>query len=245
MESGHADSIVVDRQDEGHCMTAFPKMIYQTWATKTLPPKIQHSIDNMLKANSNYGYQLYDDEDMLSFISNNYDSSVVDCFNSLRIGAAKADLWRYLILYKHGGVYLDVDSIIFGKLDDLIGEDGCSVISRENNPGKFVQWCLMFTPGHPILKNCIDSCLDNIRKKNSLSVLELTGPVVYSHAVNQFFGDSNIYYKTDEQVNSMKATTGVRFHHYDYMGYAQFEHPNKSELYANKPHWTVEQRNQI
>ena len=226
-------------------MTIFPKMIYQTWSTKTLPSSIQSSIDTMMQVNSNYGYQLFDDADMLSFIESNYDSSVVECFNSLRVGAAKADLWRYLILYKQGGIYLDVDSTIYGKLDDLIRDDGCSVISRENNPGKFVQWCLMFTPGHPILKICIDSCLDNIRKKNSRSVLELTGPVVYSNSINQFFGNNDVYYMADEYINSFKTSTGVRFHSYDYSGYADFAHPNKSELYVDKPHWTVEQHNQF
>lgn len=223
-------------------MKTFPKIIYQTWATKTLPVSIQSSIENMMTINSNYDYRLFDDEEMLQFIEENYDSSVVDCFKQLKIGAAKADLWRYLILYKNGGVYLDVDSTIFGRLDELIGDDGCSIISRENNPGKFVQWCLMFAPEHPILKICIQSCLENIRNNNSKSVLEMTGPVVYSNSINKFFGDIGVYYKSDQQINSMKASTGVRFHSYDYQGYAEFAHPNKNELYVNRPHWTVEQR---
>lgn len=226
-------------------MTRFPKVIYQTWSTKTLPSSIQSSIDIMLRTNSNYEYQLFDDADMLSFIESNYDSSVVDCFNSLRVGAAKADLWRYLILYKRGGIYLDVDSVIYGKLDELIGDDECSIVSRENNPGRFVQWCLMFTPEHPILKICIESCLNNIRKMDSRSVLELTGPIVYSNAVNEFFGNSKVYYLPDDQINSVKNITGVRFHSHDYKGYAEFEHPNKNELYVNKPHWTIEQRTQF
>ena len=220
-------------------------MIYQTWSTKTLPRAIQNSIDHMREVNSDYGYEMFDDVDMLSFIENNYDDSVVECFKSLKIGAAKADLWRYLILYKNGGIYIDVDSFIYGKLDDLLSDDGCSVISRENNPGKFVQWCLMFTPNHPILKICIESCLKNIKDKSAKSVLELTGPIVYSNAINQFFGDCNVYYKKDEEVNSLKTDTKVRFHRYDYEGYANFEHPHKRELYVNKPHWTVEQKNNI
>ena len=221
----------------------FPKMIYQTWETKILPTGIQKTIDNMMMVNSNYGYQLFDRNDRLSFIEDNYDSGVVDCFNSLKIGAAKADLWRYLILYKKGGVYLDVDSTIFGKLDELLGEDGCSVISRENNPGKFVQWCLMFTPEHPILKICIDACLENIRSKNIKSVLDLTGTVVFSNSVNRFFGNNNVYYMSDEQLNSVKDKTGIRFHSYDYSGYADFAHPDKDQLYVDTPHWTVQQRN--
>lgn len=223
----------------------FPKVIYQTWFTKTLPTQIQRSIDYMLSVNSGYEYRLFDDNDMLNFVEQNYDGAVCKCFRSLRVGAAKADLWRYLILYKNGGVYLDVDSVIYGKLDDLVGNDGCSIVSRETNFGKFVQWCLMFTPEHPIMKLCIDSCIDNITNQKSRNVLQLTGPVVYSSAVNKHFGDEFVYNKTDEQLNAQKEHTGVRFHSFDYRGYAHFEHPEKAQLYVNKPHWTVEQRQGI
>ena len=214
----------------------FPKAIYQTWSTKKLPASIQNSIDLMLLLNSEYEYRLFDDRDMLLFIEQNYDSTVVDAFNSLTIGGAKADFWRYLILYKNGGVYLDIDSMI------VVSDDGCCVISRENNFGLFVQWCLMFTPNHPILKNCIESCVENIANKKYTSVLQLTGPVVYSNAVNKFFDDESVYSKSDAEVNSLKERTGVRFHSFDYKGYAEFEHPKKDELYKNKLHWREEQR---
>lgn len=223
-------------------MNGIPRVIYQTWWVKTLPQPIQASVDSMIAMNPGYDYRLYDDGDMHRYVEGFSDSTLSRCFNSLKVGAAKADLWRYLVLYKEGGVYLDVDSVIYGKLDELIGDDECSIVSRENNPGRFVQWCLMFTPEHPILKICIESCLNNIKKMNCRSVLELTGPVVYSNAVNEFFGDSKVYYLPDDQINSLKSITGVRFHSHDYKGYAEFEHPNKNELYVNKPHWTIEQR---
>lgn len=233
----------MDKKYKGYAeLNIFPKIIYQTWSSKILPAAIQTSIDNMLRVNSNYEYRFFDDNDMLSFVEDNYDSSVLECFTSLKIGAAKADLWRYLVLYKTGGIYIDVDSFIYGKLDDIITDDGCSIISRENNPERFVQWCLMFSPKHPILNTCIESCVKNISERKTRSVLEMTGPVVYSDAVNRFFEDRKVYYKTDEQINSMKQHTGVRFHGYDYQGYAEFEHPNKKELYVNKLHWTIQQQ---
>jgi mannosyltransferase OCH1-like enzyme len=217
-----------------------PKVIYQTWYIKEFPENIQNSINHMMNVNVGYKHELYDDNDMLSFIEKNFDSTILDCYNSLRVGAAKADLWRYLILYNNGGIYLDVDSVIYGKLDNLLLDDDCSIISRENNFNKFVQWCLMFTPKHPILKTCIDSCVDNIRNKRYNDILKLTGPVVYSDAIRKHFQDHNIYSRTDEDINSNKTKTKTRIHSYDYGGYAFFEHPNKSELYDNKPHWTSE-----
>jgi mannosyltransferase OCH1-like enzyme len=225
-------------------MIQLPKTIYQTWMTKHLPVSIKSTIDDMLKINKNYEYQLFDDKDMLKYMEENCETDVFDCFNKLTIGAAKADLWRYSILYERGGIYIDVDSLIFANLDSLILNDGCSIISREKNQGKFVQWCLMFTPKHPILKICLDYCVENIKQDKIKSILELTGPVVYTRAINAFFG-TDIYYATDQKINSIKEQTKVRCHGYDYQGYAQFQHPNKNELYMDKPHWTVEENKQF
>jgi mannosyltransferase OCH1-like enzyme len=86
----------------------------------------------MMDINKTFEYKLFDDTDMDNFIKNNYNKEIYNCFNSLNIGAAKADFWRYLILYKTGGVYLDIDSIIYGNLNELL-DDECAIITRENN----------------------------------------------------------------------------------------------------------------
>ena len=48
-------------------------------------------------------------------------------------GAAKADIWRYAVLYNYGGVYIDDDSDIIAPLDDVINQDDELVISYEKN----------------------------------------------------------------------------------------------------------------
>lgn len=216
------------------------KIIYQTWFDKNLPLEIKKSIDNMLDINHNYDYQLFDDQEIDLFVKNEFNEETYKCFNSLTVGAAKADLWRYLILYKTGGIYLDVDSVIDGKLDNILYDD-CAVISRELNPEKYVQWCLMFPANHPILKICIDKCLSNIKNNIVNDILHLTGPEVYSSSINEYFKE-NVYYKSDEVLNSNKEKTKTRFYKFDYVGYAKFCHPNKEELYKNKLYWREEQK---
>ena len=95
-----------------------PKIIYQTWYKKDIPKPIQNAINLMMEQNPNYSYQLYDDTDIDEFIKSNFNQTIYLAYKSLTVGAAKADLWRYLILFKHGGVYLDIDSVIYGKLDE-------------------------------------------------------------------------------------------------------------------------------
>ena len=85
-----------------------PLDIYQTWHTKSLPDKMKENVNNLKNKNPEFTYHLYDDNDCREFIKKNFDKDVLNAFDSLIPGAYKADLWRYCILYKKGGVYLDI-----------------------------------------------------------------------------------------------------------------------------------------
>jgi hypothetical protein len=85
-----------------------PFIIYQTWHSRTLPPKMSKCVEKLKKDNPEFEHHLYDDADCRAFIVDNFDKSVVDAYDALIPGAYKADLWRYCVLYKKGGVYLDI-----------------------------------------------------------------------------------------------------------------------------------------
>jgi hypothetical protein len=85
-----------------------PLVIYQTWYTKQLPPKMKQYIEYLKHKNPEFDHYLYDDNDCRNFIKDNFDNYVLDAYDRLIPGAYKADLWRYCILYKQGGIYLDV-----------------------------------------------------------------------------------------------------------------------------------------
>jgi mannosyltransferase OCH1-like enzyme len=85
-----------------------PLHIYQTWHTKKLPPKMHECVEKLKMDNPEFEHHLYDIEECHNFIKNNFDKRVLNAFNKLKPSAFKADLWRYCILYKKGGVYLDI-----------------------------------------------------------------------------------------------------------------------------------------
>jgi mannosyltransferase OCH1-like enzyme len=86
-----------------------PLNIYQTWHTKNLPTKMQENVNCLKRQNPEFKYYLYDDYDCREFIKKNFDKDVLNAFDTLIPGAYKADLWRYCILYKNGGIYLDIN----------------------------------------------------------------------------------------------------------------------------------------
>jgi mannosyltransferase OCH1-like enzyme len=85
-----------------------PLIIYQTWSTKDLPPKMAECVARLKKSNPEFDHYLYDDEDCRNFIKNEFEPEVLEAYDQLVPGAYKADLWRYCVLYKTGGIYLDI-----------------------------------------------------------------------------------------------------------------------------------------
>ncbi len=85
-----------------------PLTIYQSWGTHEIPHHMANNIKQVLEKNPEFDYYLYSDEECRMFIQHNFPADVVKAFDSLRPGAYKSDLWRYCILYKKGGVYMDI-----------------------------------------------------------------------------------------------------------------------------------------
>jgi mannosyltransferase OCH1-like enzyme len=88
--------------------TPVPLVIYQTWHSKSLPPKMSECVEKLKSTNPAFDHYLYDDNDCRAFIKENYDADVLAAYDKLIPGAYKADLWRYCVLYKMGGIYLDI-----------------------------------------------------------------------------------------------------------------------------------------
>jgi mannosyltransferase OCH1-like enzyme len=223
-----------------------PKVIYQTWKTKKLHPQLENIKQNIQNLNPNYKMELFDDDDMDRWIINNCDQQICEAYNKLFVGAAKADLWRYLILYKNGGLYLDIDSIIHKSLDELIQIDDSAIISREANVGYFMQWMLIFEKEHPILKLTIDKCIYNINNPNTTDVVFLTGPGVFTEAINETYSKyiENLWGTNDDELNIITNDKNndirCRFFNVSYDPFAQWKHDHTNYLYDGFNHWRYE-----
>ena len=167
-----------------------PLIIYQTWHTKNLPPLMENAVNKIKLLNPRFNYQLFDDYDCREFIKNNFHISVLHAYDSLIPGAYKADLWRYCILYKKGGIYLDIK---------YIPHNGFRFISLTEKEhfvydidGINIYNALMVTkPNNKILLKAIYKIVDNVKNKvYGTSCLQPTGPVLLKEACND--EDNNI-----------------------------------------------------
>lgn len=204
-----------------------PKQIFQTFKTKKLPLITRYHIWNMKRKNPEYVYFFYDDQDIEKFLTEEFPSSYIEAYHKLTIGAAKADFFRYAVLYKKGGVYLDIDSTITKPLKRLIKEEDEAIISMERHENLYVQWGLIFSKNHPFLKKVLELMLDNIENhRYPNNIHATTGPTVFSEGIRQALQeDPNIPYTLFD---------GIEFH-----GYLKFKYKlGKFFLYKNKSqHW--------
>ena len=212
---------------------AIPKQIFQTYKTGDLHWVVRMAISRIKRRNPGYEHHFYDDGMILRFLEEEYPPEYLHAYKKLTIGAAKADFFRYAVLYKKGGVYLDIDSFIKTPLDKFLRGDDVAVITREGNPRFYVQWALIFDKGHPFLKKTLEMMLDNIEThRYPRDVHSTTGPGVFTDAVEACIAEN--------------PAVPYRILGVDYEGNMQFKYrPGKIFKYEKKSaHWREKQKTQ-
>jgi len=154
-----------------------PKRIIQTNEKQDVPKGMYDATHTFIRDNPDYEYIYFTDEQARRFLIDNYPLMIVHAYDKLIPGAFKADLFRYCVLYKLGGVYIDMGMVSELPLDKLIGDDD-EFISPEDNTTRGIYNAFMCcAPNHPILKRVIELCVDNIDSENmNTDILAVTGP---------------------------------------------------------------------
>lgn len=208
---------------------AIPKIIHQTFKSSKLPFITRWHIAGFRKKNPGYAYEFYDDERIDLFLQEEFGTEILTLYKRINIGAAKADFFRYAVLYKKGGIYVDIDSGINGSLDNFILPDDTAIITREGDQSLFAQWALIYSPGHPFLEKTIEMVLENIRQnKYPHDVHKMTGPAAYTKAINTMLKN--------------KPDTAHRILGTDYDGHLKVKYKlGKFFLYQKGDHWKKKQ----
>ena len=113
-----------------------PKIPRIIWITmKRVPQITPNNLKQIQAINRNWTMIIVDDANRDKFMDTVFaNTSVLWAFKLInsRIGAVKADIWRYCILYVVGGVYLDSDSYFSGSLDKYIMPQDRFIFGTEN-----------------------------------------------------------------------------------------------------------------
>jgi len=160
-----------------------------------LPPYLTMAADTV-KTKMGGDYNLYLNAELRDFIYTEYGQDMLNAYDRLIPFAFKADLARYLLLYKNGGWYFDISVRVVNGVSATDGIDFVTFVDYPQFTGVSFGCnnAIMYSkPNSKILENVIDRVYGNIRAgfygKNTLCI---TGPVVLGKSIALFSDCLNV-----------------------------------------------------
>ena len=133
-----------------------PKIIHQIWpgrGGKSMPAKYVFFQNSIKKLHPGWSYIFWTEEKIQK---ENFDD--IDLYNNARGYTEKADIARYMILKKYGGVYLDLDTYDLKSFDILADNYEFFAGLEPNSPigmPHLINALIAAYPNHPILNETL------------------------------------------------------------------------------------------
>ena len=143
-----------------------PKIIHQTYKNHNLPETYKMCQTEIKRLHPDFEYRFYTDEDMDRLMKTEF-PEYYDKFNGLPRMIMKIDMFRYFLMYKYGGLYTDMDYLMFNPFD-LLNEKVVIPCNREDENGNPICLgnCIFASePNHPYWKSLMDTLFTIDRTK--------------------------------------------------------------------------------
>jgi mannosyltransferase OCH1-like enzyme len=201
-----------------------PKIIHQTWKTLDVPDGWKEAVESCKKKHKDYKHIIWSHEMMENFVKKEY-PDFYNVYMAYPYDIQRCDAFRYLVLYKYGGIYLDMDIICKKKLDSLLNYE--LVIVKSSNISSFYTNSFFMTiPNHPFIKFCIDN-LPNYTNSfyyfgKHWHIMNSTGPHFLTNMVKKYKENNikNLYILSNEEYagdctlcNESTCKGGIYFSH--------------------------------
>ena len=174
-----------------------PLKLHLFWHDKILPPKMQQNVELLRETNPEFEVIVYDNEMACEYIKANFSGDVLHAYDTLIPISFKSDLFRYCVVYKEGGIYLDIKFepingfklMHFVKYRQVWASETANIAST----GIFIS-----VPDNPILRRAIDMVKYNVANRiMGQWPSSVTGPWLLTYVFTSFsdgkikiFGDS-------------------------------------------------------
>ena len=168
-----------------------PKVIHRTYKDKEQAKKFDEAKRVTLKNNPNLVEKFYSNQDVENYIRDNFSERILKAYLSInpKYGPARADFFRYLVIYLEGGLYFDIKSYATKNLDKYLEIKNKLIISKgrtyslspttfgllpsfknsynwseysQTKYGEYNNWHFFAPPGNIILKRTIQQIVSNI-----------------------------------------------------------------------------------
>ena len=135
-----------------------------------------------------YKYVMWTDEDLDEFVKKEF-KFFYNTYASYDANIKRIDVARYLILYKYGGIYADMDYKCFKNFYSYLPGDKISISESPFKSNEYLQNALMASPKGDSF--WLDVIVEAEKRKGEKSILYSTGPNLVS----------DVYKKNENKVN--------------------------------------------
>lgn len=171
-----------------------PKIIWQTYEQEfeELADYITETVDTWKIKNPDYEYRYASSDTRNKFVLDSFGQEWLDLFVGCPIPVMRADIWRYMVLYKVGGIYADIDTVCHKPADEWLPEDKDFVIAIENS-WHFETWTIASAPNNPIILHVLNKIKNRLESITDYSaqwydVHSTTGPAIWTEAIFEYLG---------------------------------------------------------
>ena len=162
---------------------SIPKIIHQLWiGPKPAPIKLMNTWKNK---NPEFEYIFWNEAE---FVKREMFFKCQNKIDEIEEINGKADILRWEILYKYGGVFLDADSICIEPIDNELLEKPCFAgwENEQVRKGLIATGTMGFPPKHPLVKAAIQWILTNqvSQAKSMQMAWQTVGPGLLTRMYN-------------------------------------------------------------
>ena len=156
-----------------------PLKTFTCWHTKNLPQIMKFNYERMMKMHPRFEHYLFDEIECHEFIKANFENDVLNAYETLIPSSYKSDLWRYCVLYIHGGIYFDIKFQCVNGFRFIALTDKEYFVRDRNieGAGGTLNGLIAVKPCNEIIYKCIRQIVENVQNKfYGENCLEPTGP---------------------------------------------------------------------
>jgi mannosyltransferase OCH1-like enzyme len=186
--SPHPAAIASTRRASWDCVV--PRRLHFIWIGSRLPDRYRERIERFRDINPAYAIWLWTDHEVdpavpdVSVQPLRYDDFYgADVLTAERRIGVRADLLRYEIVLRHGGVYSDVDAVAVRQYDGMFARPFvCFTMHPYYN---ICNACFGFPAGDPFLAEVVRCARTNIAVAANREIPQISGPTFFTQCLLQ------------------------------------------------------------